>query len=458
MIPLANFGKPYFGKGNLHFGFLYKTCRRILPVVITISLMFLLYRTRMGERIEHLTTAPQLTEHDEIHIAVTLHGMNAIYNFRSMLKSLLYFRGTHNGGTYNCLLRKTSVTQCPKINRVTASPLVVHVILDESTKLGYEDHIKSWADDHVQLIEYEAEKHLRVLKLIPNTHPAGVWGLLKLEIPSLLPETVSKVIVVDCDTLWNADVQELWLQFNTFTENQSLSFAREQSADVGDCDTGLRSNRPEAGVNGGVALMNLENLRESGWWQLWRSTVAKILLAEPTLKEGEQTVYNAIRNYAPFLFGELPCEWNIQLWDQKAHECCPVIWPDLNQRHKMQCKLGGSLSAAYPNGLTEAKIIHYNSAQKPDSRAHPPARNPKLSVPTRPLLGLCQLYSSVSLCPSSKYVIEQWKTTKHFKSVPGWSSKKFHLKISHMQLDYSDKKPKVPTTRIPKDYRIFRQQ
>ncbi|TGZ55268.1 hypothetical protein CRM22_010445 [Opisthorchis felineus] len=358
MIHLANFGKPHFGKGNLRFGFLYKTCRRILPCVITISLMFLLYRTRMGERIEYLTTAPQPTEHDEIHIAVTLHGVNAIYNFRSMLKSLLYFRGTHNGGTYNCLLPKTSVTQCPKINRVTANPLIVHVILDESTKLGYEDHIKSWADDHVQLNEYEAEEHLRLLKLIPNTHPAGVWGLLKLEIPSLLPETVSK----------------------------SLSFAREQSADVDNCDTGLRSNRPNAGVNGGVALMNLENLRENGWWQLWRSAVAKILSAEPALKEGEQTVYNALRNYAPFLFGELPCEWNIQLWDQKAHECCPVIWPDLNQRHKMQCKLGGSLSAAYPNGLTEAKIIHYNSAHKPDSSANPPARNPKLSIPTRPLL------------------------------------------------------------------------
>ncbi|KER33780.1 hypothetical protein T265_12545, partial [Opisthorchis viverrini] len=158
----------------------------------------------------------------------------------------------------------------------------------------------------------------------------------------------------------------------------------------------------ETGVNGGVALMNLENLRENGWWQLWRSAVAKTMPAEPTLKEGGQvcpvfilhrfpvccaliTVYNAIRNYAPFLFGELPREWNNQLWDQKAHECCPVIWPDLNQRHKMQCELGGSLSAAYPNGLTEAKIIH-NSAQKPDSQAQPPVRNPKLSIPTRPLL------------------------------------------------------------------------
>ncbi|OON15964.1 hypothetical protein X801_08227, partial [Opisthorchis viverrini] len=158
MIHIANLGKPYFGKGNIHFGFLYKTCRRILPCVITISLMFILHRTRMGERIEDLTTAP--TEHEEIHIAVTLHGVKAIYNSHSMLKSLLYFRGTHNGGTYNCLLPKTSVTQCPKINRVTPDPLVVHVILNESTRVEYEEHVKSWADDHVQLIEYEAEEHL----------------------------------------------------------------------------------------------------------------------------------------------------------------------------------------------------------------------------------------------------------------------------------------------------------
>lgn len=67
---------------------------------------------------------------------------------------------------------------------------------------------------------YLAEKSTSDVGWIPNKHYSGVYGLLKLTLPQLLPEWLDKVIVLDCDVTFAADVAELWAVFSSFTDEQ----------------------------------------------------------------------------------------------------------------------------------------------------------------------------------------------------------------------------------------------
>ena len=55
---------------------------------------------------------------------------------------------------------------------------------------------------------------------IPNKHYSGVYGLLKLTLPRILPSSMAKVIVVDVDVTFAADVAELWAIFTTMSPQQ----------------------------------------------------------------------------------------------------------------------------------------------------------------------------------------------------------------------------------------------
>lgn len=55
---------------------------------------------------------------------------------------------------------------------------------------------------------------------IPNYHYSGVYGLLKLTLPSILPKNITKVIVLDNDLTFNANIAELWAMFYKFNSKQ----------------------------------------------------------------------------------------------------------------------------------------------------------------------------------------------------------------------------------------------
>ncbi len=48
---------------------------------------------------------------------------------------------------------------------------------------------------------------------IPNKHYSGIYGLLKLTLPKLLPRWLSKVIVLDTDVTLATDISRLWAEF-----------------------------------------------------------------------------------------------------------------------------------------------------------------------------------------------------------------------------------------------------
>ena len=56
---------------------------------------------------------------------------------------------------------------------------------------------------------------------IPTEHYAGIFGLLKLTIPKILPAKLKHVIVLDTDMVLNNDISKLWQLFNTFQVNDN---------------------------------------------------------------------------------------------------------------------------------------------------------------------------------------------------------------------------------------------
>ena len=69
---------------------------------------------------------------------------------------------------------------------------------------------------------YLADNATQDVAWIPNKHYSGGYGLLKLTLPSILPSWLNKVIVVDVDVTFAADVAELWAIFSQLSPEQVI--------------------------------------------------------------------------------------------------------------------------------------------------------------------------------------------------------------------------------------------
>lgn len=69
---------------------------------------------------------------------------------------------------------------------------------------------------------YLADKLTSDVAWIPNKHYSGVYGLLKLTLPKVLPQALDKVIVLDCDVTFSADIGDLWSTFSSFSSEQVI--------------------------------------------------------------------------------------------------------------------------------------------------------------------------------------------------------------------------------------------
>lgn len=70
---------------------------------------------------------------------------------------------------------------------------------------------------------YDAQKHLISVQWVPNSHYSGVYGLVKLLIPDILPPTLNQVIALDSDLTFLCDVAELWSLLRNMTKEQVMS-------------------------------------------------------------------------------------------------------------------------------------------------------------------------------------------------------------------------------------------
>ena len=252
-----------------------------------------------------------------IHLAMVASGHETIRRLVVVIKSILFYR--HH-------------------------PIHLHFLIDTWSESILSTIFDTWRLPDVNVSYYPLSVAIRTVEWIPNTHYSGIFGLSKLTLASILPTSLSTVIVLDTDIMLAADIWELW----EFAKH--LRQARKQLGLVENQSDWYLGNMWKGhkpwpavgrGFNTGVAILNLELMREQNWNETWHSAARDSLITQSKAALADQDITNAAIKRDKGLVFILPCVWNIQLSENTLSDYC------FKSAHHF-------------------KIIHWNSAAKLD--------------------------------------------------------------------------------------------
>ncbi|XP_019601954.2 xylosyl- and glucuronyltransferase LARGE2 isoform X1 [Rhinolophus sinicus] len=243
-----------------------------------------------------------------LHVAIVCAGHNTSRDVITLVKSMLFYR---------------------------KNPLHLHLVTDAVARSILETLFHTWMVPAVRVSFYDADELKPQVSWIPNKHYSGLYGLMKLVLPGVLPPDLVRVIVLDTDVTFASDIAELWALFAHFSDGQVIGLVENQS----DWYLGnlWRNHRPwpalGRGFNTGVILLQLDRLRQTGWEQMWKLTATQELLTLPATSLADQDIFNAVIKGHPGLVQPLPCVWNVQLSDHTLAERCYLEAADLKVIH-----------------------------------------------------------------------------------------------------------------------------
>lgn len=68
---------------------------------------------------------------------------------------------------------------------------------------------------------YDINEYIQDVRWVPNGHYSGIYGLIKLTFPKIIPiDVTDKIIILDTDLIFNSDIFELWKLFDDFKQKQ----------------------------------------------------------------------------------------------------------------------------------------------------------------------------------------------------------------------------------------------
>ena len=235
-------------------------------------------------------------ECDTVHIAFVVAGTKAVRDFTAVMKSLLFHRH---------------------------SPLHFHFISDDVAQSILRVLLETWDLPLLNYTFYSTNTIEPSVSWIPNAHYSGIFGLMKLTLPSLL--AINKVIVMDIDVTVVSDVYDLWKLFSEIIDRGRLIGLVENQSDwyLG---TIWKDHNPwpavGKGFNTGVMLMNLEAMRKSDWSKMWQTIATITLSVHEYTALADQDIINTVIKWHPDIVHELSCTWNVQLSDHSKSAGC----------------------------------------------------------------------------------------------------------------------------------------
>ena len=232
-----------------------------------------------------------------VHVAFVVAGSGAVRDVTVVLKSMMFHRH---------------------------ASLHFHFISDSIARHSLGVLMHTWNLPFVNYSFYPVETIAPNVSWIPNAHYSGIFGLMKLTLPTVLL-TIDRVIVLDIDIIITADIYNLWRLFAIIAEKGKLIGLVENQSDwyLG---TIWKNHIPwpalGRGFNTGVMLMDLEAMRRNDWSNLWRETAKLTLPDHKYTSLADQDIINTVIKYHPHIVWRLSCEWNIQLSDHsRSSEC-----------------------------------------------------------------------------------------------------------------------------------------
>ena len=232
---------------------------------------------------------------DTVHVGFVAAGYNASRQVSTVIKTILFHRH---------------------------SPIHFHFISDHPARHILRTLMETWQLPAVNFSFYNTESLADNVSWIPTFHYSGVYGLLKLTVPDVLPLSIKNIIMLDTDIMLNSDITLLWHLFEEVNRQKKLLGIVENQSNwyLGNL---WEHQQPwpalGRGFNTGVVLLNLEQMRWRGWYNMW-STVAKRISTPAAL--ADQDIVNAVIKEHPRIHFILPCSWNVQLGDNSLSEFC----------------------------------------------------------------------------------------------------------------------------------------
>ncbi|OWR51287.1 Glycosyltransferase protein LARGE1 [Danaus plexippus plexippus] len=248
---------------------------------------------------------------ETVHIALVCMG-KCTRNITPMLKSLLHHR---------------------------QNPIHFHFVVDPESMRTLNKLFETWDLPDVKYSCYDAQDRLSEVKWIPNNHYSGVYALVKLLFPSILPDKLEQVIVLDSDLTFLSDVSQLWHMFRNMSSLQFIGLVENES----NWYTNQKTRWPalRRGYNTGVMLLDLYKIRSLiSWTSVWQKTVNENLNRLKTTALADQDVINAIIKNHPHIVYDISCHYNVQMSTQTLAKNC------------------------YGEDVKNIKILHWNSPSK----------------------------------------------------------------------------------------------
>ncbi|XP_026751626.1 xylosyl- and glucuronyltransferase LARGE2s-like [Galleria mellonella] len=218
------------------------------------------------------------------------------------------------------------------------NPLHFHFIVDGTSQEITNILFDTWDLPDVKYTCYDAQNWLPQVRWIPNSHYSGIYGLVKLLFPSILPNSLKQVIVLDSDLTFLCDIAELWNLFRNMSNDQFIGLVENESDWY--YDTVKHWPALGRGFNTGVMLLNLQKSRDADWTALWHDAINENLdrLKHTTL--ADQDVINAVIKNNPSIVYNVSCQYNVQMSTKTMAKNC------------------------YGEDGAYVKIIHWNSPTK----------------------------------------------------------------------------------------------
>ncbi|XP_033724533.1 xyloside xylosyltransferase 1-like [Pecten maximus] len=171
----------------------------------------------------------------------------------------------------------------------------------------------------------------------PEAYYSDALFFLSMALHKVLPLTITKVIMLDADLKFNADIVKLYEEFYKFSDDNVMAIARENQPVYRHTFSlyrtkhrGTRVGDPPpnglTGFNSGVLLLDLDKMRSSGRYNsLLTASSVKSLTTEYSFQGhlGDQDFFSLVSMVHENLFYILPCTWNRQLcdwWRDKGYE------------------------------------------------------------------------------------------------------------------------------------------
>lgn len=183
------------------------------------------------------------------------------------------------------------------------SSLQLYLIAEPFTQDILETFLSTWGLPYFNFTFYSHQSLKSKLSWMPDMKLKDVPDLIKLLLPTIVPNDVNRLIIIDGNVTFLSDIRLLHEYFWDMQEENNM-FA----------SVGKHSNIATTQVveDTGVLLMDVGTMRERNWFHLWHKVVYdEVKNSKRTYSFTLRSILEMITKMYPKSHVTLPCYWNI---------------------------------------------------------------------------------------------------------------------------------------------------